>query len=228
MSTTKQAFYFHSTLFWIAPIGLVLAIILLKLNLSGDQFEQWIMGESGLIELLTVVVLIPGIVMMCLLLIKAKLSVFQTSWVICCVLGWTYFAGEELSWGQHLFGWSTPVDLAEINDQQETNLHNISSWLDQKPRLLLELGLLFGALLCYLKPERIPVRLRPIMPTSVWTVSAWLAIIVKLPERISDWSEWDLPDMFNFRLSEFQELMFALSLSLYALVLAQRLLPKNR
>jgi hypothetical protein len=33
--------------------------------------------------------------------------------------------GEEVSWGQRLFGWQTPESLREINLQQETTLHNI-------------------------------------------------------------------------------------------------------
>lgn len=34
--------------------------------------------------------------------------------------------GEEISWGQHFFGTETPAWLAEINAQNETNLHNIN------------------------------------------------------------------------------------------------------
>jgi len=34
-------------------------------------------------------------------------------------------AGEELSWGQWIFGWGTPDALAEINLQNETNAHNL-------------------------------------------------------------------------------------------------------
>ena len=32
---------------------------------------------------------------------------------------------EELSWGQMLFKWETPNQLALINSQGETTLHNI-------------------------------------------------------------------------------------------------------
>ena len=39
--------------------------------------------------------------------------------------------GEELSWGQRIFGWSTPLFLAEINSQSEINLHNINTQLAQ-------------------------------------------------------------------------------------------------
>lgn len=39
--------------------------------------------------------------------------------------------GEELSWGQRIFGWGTPSFLAEINSQSEINLHNINTRLAQ-------------------------------------------------------------------------------------------------
>jgi len=39
-----------------------------------------------------------------------------------------FFIGmEEISWGQRIFGWETPLFLEEINIQDETNLHNILS-----------------------------------------------------------------------------------------------------
>lgn len=37
--------------------------------------------------------------------------------------------GEEISWGQRIFGWNTPELLGELNAQGETNLHNL--WLMQ-------------------------------------------------------------------------------------------------
>jgi hypothetical protein len=46
-----------------------------------------------------------------------------------------FFLGalEEVSWGQRLFGWKTPPELAQVNVQRETNLHNLAfmrGWLD--------------------------------------------------------------------------------------------------
>ncbi len=37
-----------------------------------------------------------------------------------------FVAGEEISWGQRLFGWSTPDFLTGTNKQGETNVHNIN------------------------------------------------------------------------------------------------------
>ncbi|MEZ4511549.1 MAG: hypothetical protein R3C62_06725 [Chloroflexota bacterium] len=40
-----------------------------------------------------------------------------------------FVTGEEISWGQRIFGWETPTELAEINKQNETTLHNIGEVL---------------------------------------------------------------------------------------------------
>ena len=50
------------------------------------------------------------------------------------------------SWGQHFLGWESSEFWQDINDQSETNLHNTSSWLDQKPRLILEIGVMVGGI----------------------------------------------------------------------------------
>lgn len=42
---------------------------------------------------------------------------------LCCCL--FFLIGEEISWGQRIFGWQTPTDYAAINKQAETNLHNV-------------------------------------------------------------------------------------------------------
>lgn len=51
--------------------------------------------------------------------------------VIAMVLLLGLMVGEELSWGQRIFGWGTPSFLAEINSQSEINLHNINTQLTQ-------------------------------------------------------------------------------------------------
>jgi hypothetical protein len=36
-----------------------------------------------------------------------------------------FVTGEEISWGQRVFGWATPEILSEANRQNESNIHNI-------------------------------------------------------------------------------------------------------
>lgn len=50
-------------------------------------------------------------------------------WVLLALAAALFFAaGEEISWGQRLFGWGTPESIAAINAQDETTLHNLTSF----------------------------------------------------------------------------------------------------
>lgn len=212
---------------WFPP---VMAIVIIASRLAApDFFNRYIEGEHALVELATPVVALWG---MCagLLMIKRLSSIpsrLVRLWVLLVTLGCLYLAGEELSWGQQLFQWKTPEAVAELNDQQETNLHNMSSWLDQKPRLLLELWVLIGGIIMPLQR-----RLRAHAPRTIFAKWFWpgidcfptavLAIAIKLPERYRDIAGPDaLP--FEIRWSEPQEYYFALFLVLYLLSIRARL-----
>lgn len=176
-------------------------------------------GELGVVELATPAVLFLGIAFGFSALRYRQYLPGRLArvWIAMLTLGCVYFAGEELSWGQHVFGWGTPEYFAKVNDQQETNIHNISSWFDQKPRLLLELWVLIGGVIyplvwCRLRsPSR---RQSWFWPTLVCVPSAALAILVRLPERLKSWLELStLP--LEIRYSESQEYYFALFLAVY-------------
>lgn len=107
----------------------------------------------GIVENATWLVLIPGI-------IAGFIAFSQRRYFPDARLGWTtllctfaciFFAGEEISWGQHFFGWEAGDTFREINKQHETNLHNISSWLNQKPRALVEWGVMISGLILPLR-----------------------------------------------------------------------------
>jgi hypothetical protein len=89
----------------------------------------WITAEDSVIEWLQFFLIFASS------LIFARISwrLFQDRQmrmgVLCLMiaLGTFFVAGEEIAWGQHIFGWSTPVTLEAVNVQQEITLHNISS-----------------------------------------------------------------------------------------------------
>ncbi len=127
-----------------------------------------------------------------------------------------YFAGEEVSWGQHWLGWETPPAIAAVNDQQETNLHNTSSWLDQKPRLALELWVFACAFVCFWRPRSSLGPIKTFWPSRpLWLVSA-LAIAIRLPERLADAGLLLHPIQEQLRWAELQEWFFAQFMLLYA------------
>jgi len=178
--------------------------------------------ENNLVELGTVVVLIPGIVVgiKCFLIRNLILNRSLMAWIMLMTAACIYFGGEELSWGQQLFKWETPEKMHAINDQNETNLHNISSWLDQKPRVLLELWILIGGIV--LPVWRFSRKIDYssdnwrywFWPDHVCLPAAILAILVKVPERLRDFFDYRLFEN-NVRYSELQEFYIALFLSLY-------------
>ncbi len=200
--------------FWL-PFLVVLAQLLAR-HYSPEIFERYFESENGLIELLTPAVLVPGIVfgIMALRMHRYLPTRNALAWLAMVTLGALYMAGEEVSWGQWLFYWDTPDAFMEINDQQETNLHNTSAWLDQKPRLLLELWALFGALYAWWRQMQ---RKEPDAKTTAywfWPTLplAWtglLSALAMMPERVRDWWDIRLGSPFDIRVTETQELVLA-------------------
>ena len=208
---------------WFPP--LLLVIILPIRLISPELYAARIDGELGLIELATPLISIIGFVIGIgtVRLAWNKVERPERIWYLLVTLGCFYFAGEELSWGQHFFGWGTPEYLEQINDQEETNIHNISSWFDQKPRLLLELWVLVGGVLMILfARDKQQSKYAWFWPSLECFPTALLAILVRLPERIKSlFNIEQLP--LELRFSEPQEYYFALFLLLYLAVAKQRL-----
>lgn len=149
--------------------------------------------------------------------------------VVVATLGCVYILGEEISWGQHKFGWSTPEFIAAVNDQNETNLHNTSAWLDQKPRLLLFIGIVIGGLVVPAlerwRPGRLPAKFRELYPS--WTVSV-AALGVLLPYVIEEIFEHVIGRRLFTRMSEVQEAYMYYFIFLYLLDLYRREISKKK
>jgi len=114
------------------------------------------------------------------------LGVWLAIAAVCCF----YVSAEEISWGQHVFEWESSEFWQTVNDQNETNLHNTSSWLDQKPRLLLLIGIVMGGvvfpLLQKYKPGLLPARFDVIYPDWRLFVVALLVVIPHMIEKIGE------------------------------------------
>jgi hypothetical protein len=103
------------------------------------------------------------------------------AWVCLAILGSFFIGMEEISWGQQIFHWQSPQYFALHNDQDETNLHNMSSWLDQKPKILLRVCIFIGGiaipLLRRYKPSLLPAKYEIIYPSDALFYVAILAIV---------------------------------------------------
>ena len=112
--------------------------------------DRMLKGEAGIVENATVIFLVVAIgycISSLILAQRQELSVYLKAWLVLLILGAAYFALEEISYGQHMFGWGTAESWKELNDQDETNLHNVHSMFDQVPRALLTLSIFVGGIL---------------------------------------------------------------------------------
>ncbi len=144
-------------------------------------------------------------------------------WLLAFVIAMIYFAGEDLNWGQYYLGWETPEYLMQINREQETNLHNINSWFNQKPRLMVELWLLVACILVPLGwqlPRRLTQRFLPAMlwPDGRLVFVAALALLVLATDWLS--KRGLLPR--TVRWSEVEEVFFAYGWLIYSVMLLMR------
>ncbi len=97
-------------------------------TISNDAFTfHWMAREDGFLEWLTALALFSGAVICwqrCWSLKQSHPALFL--WCTAIYGGVLFFGmGEEISWGQRVFGIETPEFLAEANAQKETNLHNL-------------------------------------------------------------------------------------------------------
>lgn len=110
-------------LFWL-PIAATLIIFGLQVN--RDIF-RFLLQEDGPAEWLSAIAFVlTGFVSIRIALARFKSGHRWQAWLFIAVALVMMFAGgEEISWGQRVFGWETPQEIVDINDQGETNLHNI-------------------------------------------------------------------------------------------------------
>lgn len=121
----RTVFYRTSCIFFIVATYLILMLPIDQINHLAD--------EDGIIENAGVLGFLLAVVLFFISFLKSKgrgvqLAKFRTKrQPIFLLLALLFFValGEEISWGQRIFGWDTPEVMQRINSQQETNLHNL-------------------------------------------------------------------------------------------------------
>lgn len=110
--------------FVVAPF---VAVVALAATIPVRPLYRWLVAEDSVIEWSQVaVLLLAGLAYAWMAWLlwrngRTRLAAFA----LLVAVGAVFLAGEEISWGQRLFGWVTPEQLEVINRQGETNVHNI-------------------------------------------------------------------------------------------------------
>lgn len=209
---------------WLPFVGLIIQVII-EASLPREILAP-LHSESGPHETMQFVFMVFAcFASLGLLLMKqVRSNVYLFTWVFIAFIASVYIAGEEVSWGQHILNWESSEYWQAINDQGETNLHNTSSWFDQKPRLILEIGVLIGGLMIPLlrrfKPDALPKKFALIYPTYHVLPTALGVLLVKIIDKVDD----QLKDMSLFeRASEVQELYMYFFVLIYLVCLRAKL-----
>lgn len=206
---------------WI-PIAIIVAQIGIEV-FTPVQYLSAMHSEGGPHETLQFIFMAAAFLIAVATLIKIKgQNSWLTAWVGIAALASLYVAGEEVSWGQHIFDWGTSEFWSNINDQNETNFHNTSSWLDQKPRLILLIGTITGGLiipaLAKFKPAALPQKFTIIYPPAILSVAAGLALLMKIIDKLQD----GLDENLFTRVAEIEELYLYYFVLLYLVILYRR------
>ena len=139
------------------------------------------------------------------------------------VVGAVFVTGEEVSWGQRIFHWTTPEGLRAINRQAETTLHNIRTVLNGVNSVLL-VGGLYGTVGWFVV-ERYERGKRPLdrawlFVPPAFLSSAFLVVFAYKFARITAFRNYQFTIV---RLGEYAEICFAFGLAAFAFLVYSRL-----
>lgn len=212
---------------WV-PLLLALSPYVLQ-SVFGEA--DFLSGERGIFEILTFVLLLLAVyfIVRAMSLAAASRIRYLPAWLVLMLLGSVYFAGEEVSWGQHFFLWQTPEVWQGLNDQQETNLHNTYAIFDQVPRVLLSLAALVGGIIvplcrkaCAVAP---PVNEMAgwLWPTIACVPVCLFALLISLLDDVAEGLGDAVPAYLDISGGEMKECLLALFILFYAASLFRRL-----
>jgi hypothetical protein len=136
--------------------------------------------------------------------------------------GCLFITGEEVSWGQRVFGWSTPETLSRINNQGETTIHNIGSFSTSTNAVMLLMGA-YGAAAPWLLrryPRALPEALTRFVVPPLFLSSAFLLLLAYKAIRFVIFPQ---PQSATVSFGEWPELCLAVALMTFALLVRRRL-----
>jgi hypothetical protein len=210
------------------PVGLVSLQLAAVLIFDSHTYSRLMEGEPGLIENLTVV-LVLGAAITGILVFNQRRYIPSPAFrifTIVFIAGCIYIAGEEISWGQHYLQWETPERMLEINRQKETNLHNIHKIFGVAPKILLEWTIYLTGAYSLIRVYRKKRAYHPerdwqywYLPTCTIIVTSALAFMYRIVDRIENWFHLDFP----VDPDEMHECLIAAFLLLYILSVYRRL-----
>ena len=163
--------------------------------------------EDGVIENGTVLALLAGAVVCFRRVVRLRgrrPAVFLAATALLGVL-YVAAAGEELSWGQHLFKYAAPEFFQKHNAQREANLHNLVVQGVKLNRLIFGTGL-FVAIVAYCSVAPLAYRRSPAVRRLVDALAiplprtrqvVWYAVLTVVGALIPSQYRWEVVELIS-------------------------------
>ena len=123
------------------------------------DLPEWLLHEGGIYEHGSAIASLAASLFFFLAFRRSK-DRLEGIWLLVLALGTFVLAGEEVSWGQHVFGLEPPDIVRENSFQGELNLHNLTVFQSTNNEVT---SWLFRLLIVYLMLLPIVVRIFPTM-----------------------------------------------------------------
>lgn len=110
-------------------VPLLFMTAMMVVGVASSSLFHWFMDEDHIVEWVQFGAILIASIAFAIAAIRAGRAGRNGLAAIYLVVAVGAFlaAGEEISWGQRLLGFTTPEALEDINHQAESNLHNISA-----------------------------------------------------------------------------------------------------
>jgi len=191
--------------------------------LLGKETYKWFTGEDGAAENFQVLFFVLAWILTFPVigrLWKAGAKLFAAMYMVLC-LGLFFIIGEEVSWGQRLFGWETSEEMKAINKQEETNIHNIEGIGDKIKWIHVIIGA-YGTILplVFLRAQMTARPLDAVMllvPHFTLLPYFFTTLVWRLQANL-----WKPPKSLYFVITEYSEVMeLVLAMAFFAVVFFQ-------
>ncbi len=170
--------------------------------------------ELGIVENLTVIFLLAALGNLFAYGFRdfKSLVLMDRVLILLLVTGCVYFAGEEMSWGQHYLGFETSESYRKFNYQGEMNLHNtkglMGDLLDRIPRNILTAGIFLGGVIFPFFKSRLPAWIRRYVPPKPVVFVSVLAVFVSVPQKFFKSAEGAAVDRRGGDVTKYYEARF--------------------
>lgn len=159
----------------VVPAAVIIGAFALA-NVAPDRYDA-LMQEDRAVEWATVILFAVAGIVRCYSALRAK-RVFDFLVGLFCI----FVAGEEISWGQRLIGYTPPGVFLEHNTQQEANVHNFADVFGRPKWMLIfalaGYGLLLPAMAKVEATRRLANRVGATAPRL--DVAPWFAVVIAL------------------------------------------------